>query len=198
MATQDTQGVRLVAVERDRQMSVEGWTPEHDDAHANGELLQAANCYAIAGLYLEKPDHAGEMVGLAPDLRFPPNNWPWDASWWKPDFNDPKRNLVKAAALIVAEIDRLLRKSFGLLGEIVLVIEPDPTLPFSIWPNTGSVILQQEEDGTYAVSQTGGSRFTGFATEEAALAGAKVAWPQIESFEKPPLASATIKVAVTR
>lgn len=34
--------------------------------------------------------------------------WPWDASWWKPSA-DPIRNLVKAGALIAAEIDRLQR-----------------------------------------------------------------------------------------
>ena len=114
------------------------------------------------------------------------------------DKNDTTKAMCEVNPLVTAEIDRLLRQRFGEAGTYTLVIEPDPTLPFSIWPNTGSVILQQEEDGTYTVSQTGGSRFTGFATEEAALAGAQVAWPQIEGFEKPPLASATIKVAVRR
>lgn len=185
MATQDTQGLRLIASERDRQVEAEGWTPEHDDEHIHGELAAAAVSYIM----VSDPDGAGD-TGQAQDI------WPWDLSFFKPD--DPVRNLVKAGALLTAEIDRLLRKRFGDAGTITLVIEPDPTLPFSIWPNTGSVILQQEEDGTYVVSQTGGSRFTGFSTEEAALAGAKVAWPQIESFEKPPLASATIKVAVRR
>jgi hypothetical protein len=35
--------------------------------------------------------------------------WPWDPSWWKPS-PDPIRNLVKAGALIAAEIDRLQRR----------------------------------------------------------------------------------------
>jgi hypothetical protein len=34
--------------------------------------------------------------------------WPWDQDWWKPS-PDPIRNLVKAGALIAAEIDRLQR-----------------------------------------------------------------------------------------
>jgi hypothetical protein len=34
--------------------------------------------------------------------------WPWDEKWWKPSTN-PIRNLVKAGALIAAEIDRLQR-----------------------------------------------------------------------------------------
>jgi hypothetical protein len=37
-----------------------------------------------------------------------PTYWPWDKEWWKPS-DDPTRNLVKAGALIAAEIDRLQR-----------------------------------------------------------------------------------------
>ncbi|MCM0757438.1 hypothetical protein M7775_02505, partial [Sporomusa sphaeroides DSM 2875] len=40
-------GIELIAAERQRQISQEGWTPEHDDQHANGELALAAACYAI-------------------------------------------------------------------------------------------------------------------------------------------------------
>ena len=35
--------------------------------------------------------------------------WPWDDEWWKPTPDDRIRELVKAGALIAAEIDRLLR-----------------------------------------------------------------------------------------
>jgi hypothetical protein len=38
----------------------------------------------------------------------PPDGWPFDPSWWKPS-NDRKANLIKAGALIAAEIDRLQR-----------------------------------------------------------------------------------------
>lgn len=38
-----------------------------------------------------------------------PAAWPWDKEWWKPS-KDQVRNLVKAGALIAAEIDRLQRK----------------------------------------------------------------------------------------
>jgi hypothetical protein len=34
--------------------------------------------------------------------------WPWDNKYWKPS-EDKVRNLVKAGALIAAEIDRLQR-----------------------------------------------------------------------------------------
>lgn len=36
-----------VVAERQRQQSVEGWTPEHDNAYQNSELADAAACYAI-------------------------------------------------------------------------------------------------------------------------------------------------------
>ena len=33
-----------VVGERTRQILDEGWTPEHDDAHTDGQLAQAAAC----------------------------------------------------------------------------------------------------------------------------------------------------------
>jgi hypothetical protein len=88
-------GAELIAAERQRQIDVEGWTPEHDDLHSAGELQQAARCYmsSRAGTYFL--DHV-------------PSSWPWDYDWWKPS-DDPIRNLTKAGALIAAEIDRLNR-----------------------------------------------------------------------------------------
>lgn len=80
-----------VAAERFRQIHAEGWTPEHDDQHKNGELARAAACYTIS-----------YDLGTERDLL-----WPWSEDWWKP--SDPRRNLVKAGALILAEIDRLDR-----------------------------------------------------------------------------------------
>lgn len=87
-------GVDLIAQERARQVAEEGWTPEHDDAHIHGELVKAAVTYTYA------------FTERAPTQ--PPGNWPWAQRWWKPD--DRVRNLVKAGALIAAEIDRLQRK----------------------------------------------------------------------------------------
>lgn len=93
-------GAGLIAAERARQVAVEGWTPEHDDAHATGELLEAALAYGCHSLEQVKNWHSMRTVhGL----------WPWDVNWWKPS-DDPIRNLVKAGALIAAEIDRLKRK----------------------------------------------------------------------------------------
>jgi hypothetical protein len=94
-------GVELIAAERERQMSHEGWTPEHDDKHTDFELSKAADSYLCAVI---SPDEEGDENGKSR----PAWDWPWDKDWWKPS-DDPVRNLVKAGALIAAEIDRLQR-----------------------------------------------------------------------------------------
>lgn len=97
-------GAELIAAERERQVRAEGWSAAHDDQHDRCELLDAALCYAgVAGSQILDSDKGKEAAtGLL-------EGWPWDASWWKPTPNDPVRNLVKAGALIAAEIDRLIR-----------------------------------------------------------------------------------------
>lgn len=86
--------VGLIAKERRRQIKAEGWAPEHDDKHVDGELVCAAAVYAA-------PDRHRPLVFHA--------LWPWDGEWWKPTPNDRIRELEKAGALIVAEIERLQR-----------------------------------------------------------------------------------------
>lgn len=100
-------GAQLILRERLRQIQKEGWTKEHDDAHVGNELLGAARAYALVAYH---PNIFGED--------FPPTSFPskWDKKWWKPS-KDPKRNLVKAGALIAAEIDRLLRKEENEAGD---------------------------------------------------------------------------------
>lgn len=95
-------GDQLIAAERARQIAVEGWTTEHDNAHDDNELAWAARGYIDAAtatddLWTEFPN-------------FIPINWPWDRAAWKPSRGtDRVRDLVKAGALIAAEIDRLQR-----------------------------------------------------------------------------------------
>lgn len=89
-------GTELITEERERQISKEGWTPEHDDTHLDGEMGMAALSYILAA------DYRGQ------NPEEPLTYWPWDHSYFKP-VADPVRNLVKAGALIAAEIDRLQR-----------------------------------------------------------------------------------------
>ena len=87
---QSSQALLDVIAERRRQMEVEGWSPAHDDEHTDKSLADAAACY----LLYESP----ELV---------PKRWPWDPTWWKP--KDYRRNCVRAAALVIAEIERVDR-----------------------------------------------------------------------------------------
>lgn len=96
-------GIELIAEERKRQIDVEGWTAEHDKRWVNGELPLAAACYAVEN------KKTAEVIVKIGDSGFTENGWPWGGDFWKPS-NDPVRNLVKAGALIAAEIDRLLNQ----------------------------------------------------------------------------------------
>lgn len=87
-------GVALIAAERKRQIEAERWSDKHDDTHDHREMAVAASCYIL---------HAVNGASK------PPRIWPWDRMWWKPS-NNQIRNLVKAGALIAAEIDRLQRR----------------------------------------------------------------------------------------
>jgi hypothetical protein len=78
--------IEEIRAERERQMGQEGWTYRHDDRHNNREIAKAAACYAV-----------GNHVG-----------WPWSMRWWNPKTY--RRNLIRAAALLVAEIERIDRK----------------------------------------------------------------------------------------
>lgn len=96
-------GAELIAAERQRQIEKEGYTPEHDDDHTDTELVRAAICYA--GMECEHPqfyDADGDRLLF--------KLWPWHPSAFKPSLEQVP-NLVKAGALIAAEIDRLQRRA---------------------------------------------------------------------------------------
>jgi hypothetical protein len=101
-------GVDMIAAERARQVSEEGWTPEHDDQHEGGEIARAAACYAYVA---SCTDLVREVDALskdgASDIVMIRRSWSWDWKFWKP--KDRIRDLVRAGALCAAEIDRLLR-----------------------------------------------------------------------------------------
>lgn len=96
-------GIEIIAEERQRQIEVEGWTPEHDLQHSDDELANAASTYAMSpGVR----DVLIEMIPLCSVDKVPPT-WPWDEKWYKPTPDNRIRELAKAGALIAAEIDRL-------------------------------------------------------------------------------------------
>ena len=89
-------GIEQIAEERQRQITEEGWTPEHDWQHDNGSLALAAACYAL-------PPHVTAEWNIIAHL------WPWYRDQYKPCPFNRIKELVKAGALIAAEIDRLGR-----------------------------------------------------------------------------------------
>lgn len=94
------QAARDVLAERQRQISTEGWTPEHDDEHVNDEIAAMA-CYYVmppGAREWSGPDGYGATLGEA--IR--PEGW--DAK-----DCDRRRELVKGAALALAELERIDR-----------------------------------------------------------------------------------------
>jgi len=112
-------GIELIAAERKRQIEEEGWTAKHDADHVNGELTLAAICYAAPVRMFQWLENYRGPIFEDP--------WPWGHRYDKRSECGERRNnpgnsppnpdtytkeerldlLVKAGALIAAEIDRL-------------------------------------------------------------------------------------------
>lgn len=101
----------LAAIENERwrQITVEGFAPLNDDRHAHGQLSAAASCYTkFASLVLGANEAKRQGDKNVPHVtRGCPPFWPWTPQWWKP--KTPRQDLIRAAALIVAEIERIDR-----------------------------------------------------------------------------------------
>ena len=114
---EQSEGIKLITAERIRQIEKEGFDAAHDDEHGGHELAYAAICYAAPRpiSLVSRGDHVIQIH----------DPWPfeWAECWDKRKRNrkgilvegmllPPKRrirDLVKAGALIAAEIDRLIR-----------------------------------------------------------------------------------------
>lgn len=91
--------------ERTRQILSEGYDHQHDDAHDDFELARAAS---VLTTYATMPEiDRWVAVRHGPRLYGAELLWPWDLEHFK--LTNPRRDLIKAAALIVAEIERLDR-----------------------------------------------------------------------------------------
>lgn len=98
----DSAATRDVIAERDRQIKAEGYDLEHDDAHQNNEIAAYATFYAMPPATRNWP--AQETgYGMTWGQAIIP------ADWGPPKTCDRRQELVKAAALLVAEIERLDR-----------------------------------------------------------------------------------------
>lgn len=89
-------GIELIKAERERQVSEENWDSNHDALHNEDELALAGATYALP--CYRRINRTDRSI---------PDTWPFGDVWWKPTPDDRIRELVKAGALIAAEIDRL-------------------------------------------------------------------------------------------
>lgn len=88
-----TQATIDVLAERRRQVDGEGWTAAQDDNYTAGQLAKAAASYCLY------------QTASAPGC------WPWNRDYWKP--KGYRANMVRAGALILAEIDRIDRAAIA-------------------------------------------------------------------------------------
>lgn len=112
----------LVVIERSRQVLDKGYGPEHDDAHVEGELAAAAACYAAGG----EVSVGGR--GL----------WPWAAAPVPSAAVPVLRRLAITGALVLAEIERLLRAGAN----------PESAMSADLPPEMLEVLLAASQPGT--------------------------------------------------
>lgn len=94
-------GIRLIAEERQRQIEVEGYSMQSDVRryYNSQNLALAAVAYAL-------PEEL-TTEWQRQNLIHRSNLFPWAKEYWKPTPENRIKELVKAGALIAAEIDRL-------------------------------------------------------------------------------------------
>jgi hypothetical protein len=108
--------LKMIYTERQRQEYLKGHTPEKDDKYQDNQLVNAAICYAH-----------GQRKSF----------WPWGYAHWKPS-KDRLENLAKAGALILAEMERVMREREA--QKLDPAYHPD---------NGVEVIEEDEEDDTF-------------------------------------------------
>ena len=90
--------LEAIIQERIRQTLAEGYTPAHDDEHTDGQMALLAAAYALSSRPKENQYHyrhalINELAGYG----------------WEIKRKDPISDLVRAGALILAELERRLR-----------------------------------------------------------------------------------------
>lgn len=99
--------IEEVAAERHRQISGEAYSLDHDDSLIPGDLARGAAAYALSGA-IQEPLSRLRMREWTASV------WPWDRNLFRP--TQPRRDLIKAAAMLIAEIgrfDRAARRRHG-------------------------------------------------------------------------------------
>lgn len=93
--------LKLVKAERQKQINKHGYTPEHDDEHTNGEIANAAACYAATVPIFK--------VMANTDI-FPMKTvYPWHCTLFSKQEKSRKEQIVTACAMLMAEYERIVR-----------------------------------------------------------------------------------------
>jgi hypothetical protein len=119
--TNYSQAIDDVVTERLRQVDSEGFGPAHDDRYHNWELARAGVCYATVATHKDRTRKESAKRAFAP------GTWPWHLDWWKP--KDRRRDLVRAAALLIAEIERMDRAELAVELENKCPVCAEPMKP---------------------------------------------------------------------
>ena len=88
-----TTAINLVKEEREKQINKHGYTTTHDRQCPRKAVLYGALAYLNSVIY-------SPAIGI--------EDWPFEEESFKPEGN--VNNLVKAAAMIIAEIDKRLEE----------------------------------------------------------------------------------------
>ena len=88
-----TTAINLVKEEREKQINKHGYTVAYDRQHHDKAVLHGALAYLNSTIY-------SSTVGI--------EDWPFEKESFKPEGDI--KNLVKAAAMIIAEIDKRLEE----------------------------------------------------------------------------------------
>lgn len=83
-----------IIAERNHQINDKGYTFKNDDAYINNELIDASIAYIL---------NATGNATLATDC------WPWNLEYFKP--SEKRRDIIKAIALLIAEVERIDRRN---------------------------------------------------------------------------------------
>lgn len=112
MNDQLPKSIMLILDERARQVVEEGYDAPHDMEHEPDQLATAGAVYALPNSLRYPQVEVGldgyrAVSGYDEPSDGDPLGWPWEGGF-KPTPDDRLRELVKAGALIVAEIDRMI------------------------------------------------------------------------------------------
>jgi hypothetical protein len=99
-------GIELIAIERKRQIEKKGYDKDHDDEWDCGQLALAGAAYAIPPKK-RKTEIGGDAFSAC--INYSKVLWPFEYRYYNPTPQNRIKELVKAGALIAAEIDRLNR-----------------------------------------------------------------------------------------